>query len=269
MIAVRSIEELLLRLREISEIKRSSIDLRDKPPATVHCKTCGDRGIILQDGVARVCPCVKQRYREKLYKEANLTPEIRGCSFEGFRLDYYEGEHREAALRALQGAKQFVHEYLRNPHVPGILFTGDVGAGKTYLAAAIANFLLDHGVQVLFLVVPDFLDEMRATYHRASGDDQGVDDVTLLKRVRQVEVLILDDLGVHNYTAWTCNKLYSLLNFRLNYQLPVVITTNLSLGELDDVLGERTTSRIVQMCRIYRLSVDKDIRHLKNPRNER
>ncbi len=260
---MKRIEDLILRLRKTAEKKYSpSESLQLLEP---RCKICQDRGVILLGEVARVCACARQSYLENRYQYANITPEIKGCTFEGFRLDYYKGSNKEMAAKALQGARQFVAEYLQNPRIPGILFTGDVGAGKTYLAGAITNSLLRHEIQVFFLVVPDFLDELRATYHKGiSGEGTDLDDVSLLRGVRQVDVLILDDLGVHNYTPWTCNKLYSLLNFRLNFQLPVIITTNLTLGELEEFLGERTTSRIVQMCRIYRLSVDKDIRHLKN-----
>jgi len=78
----------------------------------------------------------------------------------------------------------------------------------------------------------------------------------------------LDDLGAHNYTPWTCNKLYSLLNYRLNYHLPVIITTNLDLVEIEKFLGKRTTSRILQMCNVYRLTVQKDIRYQKSLGNK-
>ncbi len=253
------LEELISRLARSAGARRSP-----EPPPSWKCKLCQDRGIILRGDYAQVCPCVRQQYLETRTSYANITPEIKECRFENFRLDYYEGPHREAALKALQGARQFVTEYLRNRNVPGVLFTGDVGSGKTFLAGAIANYLLEHEVNVLFLVVPDFLDELRATYHRGAGGEGEVDDVALLREVREVDVLVLDDLGAHNYTPWICNKLYSLLNFRLNHRLPVVITTNLALGQLEEFLGERTTSRIVQMCRIYRLTVSKDIRHLKH-----
>ena len=111
-------------------------------------------------------------------------------------------------------------------------------------------------------MVPDFLDDLRTALLHNTGDSHEPDDVALLRSVRQVAVLILDDLGAHNYTEWTCNKLYSLLNYRLNYHLPVIITTNLKMPDLDECLGERTTSRIVQMCGIRRLTVDRDIRHI-------
>jgi DNA replication protein DnaC len=229
------------------------------------CLICCDRGVILEGEEARICPCVKQRYLERRYTYANITPEISSYTFEGFSLDYYKGEHRERAARVLQGARRFVQEYLKNKHIPGLLLTGDVGSGKTYLAGAIANYLLQKGVQVLFLVVPDFLDELRSTYHRGMpGEAVENDDVALLNGARRVEVLVLDDLGVHNYTSWTCNKLYSLLNYRLNYQLPVIITTNLDLSEIEKYLGKRTTSRIVQMCNVYRLTVEDDIRYQKS-----
>jgi DNA replication protein DnaC len=115
--------------------------------------------------------------------------------------------------------------------------------------------------------VPDFLDELRATYHKG-GEETDINEISLLNGARQVEVLILDDLGAHNYTPWTCNKLYSLLNYRMNYHLPVIITTNLDLLEIEKFLGKRTTSRILQMCNVYRLTVHKDIRYQKSLGNK-
>jgi DNA replication protein DnaC len=137
-----------------------------------------------------------------------------------------------------------------------------VGSGKTFLACCIANALLEKGCSVLFLVVPDLLDYLRSTYDSNRGPGE-VTEQEILDTACKVPLLILDDLGAHNYTEWVRNKLYSILNFRLNHFLPVVITTNINLEDLEEYLGERTTSRIYQMCRPYRLLVDIDIRVLQ------
>lgn len=256
------LEELVRRLQRSIRVQQTPV-LQDAADQMVRCKKCGDTGIVYSGDVAWICNC--RRTAGQLLQQAGVAPELRNCTFESFRLEYYDGKHRERALAALQGARQFTQDYLQGEPLQGIMFTGDVGAGKTYLAAAIANDLLNHGVFARFLIVPDFLDELRAALlHNNSGESHEPDDVALLRDIRQVDVLMLDDLGSHNYTQWTCNRLYTLLNYRLNYQLPVILTTNLMMSELDEFLGERTTSRIVQMCRIYRLTVDKDIRHIKS-----
>ncbi len=253
-------EAQIIKLQQSIRAQKQTA-LQDDAGKTVRCARCGDTGIISSGDVAWICDCQRQALR--LQQQEEMAPELRDCTLEGFRIDYYDGRHRERALAALQEARQFAHDYLLNRSTQGIMLTGDVGAGKTHLAAAIANDLLAQGVTAQFLVVPDFLDELRAALLHNYKDSHDADDVALLGSIRQADVLILDDLGAHNYTPWTCNKLYSLLNYRLNYQLPVIITTNLKMSELDEYLGERTTSRIVQMCRIYRLTVAKDIRHLK------
>lgn len=238
---------------------------------TVSCTKCQGRGFIIKDEIAHRCSCAKQRALQGLLRHSNLSRLHSQCSFAGFSFAYYpKSIDQEAGItyfqnaqKALTAAKNFAEAFAAgNYHGPGLVFTGPVGSGKTYLAAAIANYVLAKGKQVLFSVVPDLLDEIKATYDRTHPD--GVDERTILDGAKNVELLIFDDLGAHNYTDWTVNKIYSILNYRANHQLPIVITTNLSLAELDTYLGERTTSRILQLCKVYRLASSQDIRYLKS-----
>jgi DNA replication protein DnaC len=180
---------------------------------------------------------------------------------EDFNFSYYENgpaggkEHLPGARKAWQAARDFVDGVLRDPHYLGLLYTGQAGSGKTYLAAAVANELIRQNKGVLFVVVPDLLDELRATYDR-----KDVSEYDILDTAKTVPVLILDDLGAHNYTDWTRNRIYSILNHRVNEKLPVLVTTNLHTLEINQQLGERTSSRLVQMCRMFKLSVPQDIR---------
>lgn len=232
------------------------------------CRLCGDRGFILQNDAAVPCKCLKEKALKKLIKDSRVPLSFSHCALENFSFKYYAKNcidletgisYHEIARLAFQAAGGFISSFLKNPHTDGLLFTGQVGSGKTYLACCIANTLLKKGRNVLFAVVPDLLDEIRSTYDpgRSSAEPSEFDHVD---RARQAPVLVLDDLGAHNYTEWTRNKIYSIINYRLNHRLPVIATTNISPENLEGYLGERTTSRLLEMCRPYRLLIDFDIR---------
>ena len=193
------------------------------------------------------------------------------CSLNNFNFKYYPKDliDSETGLSCLELAKiahkaagDFIKRFLKDPKTDGLLFTGKVGSGKTFLACSIANALLKQGKLVLFVEVSDLLDKIRSTYDTGRSPDD-VSEYQLLETARQVPLLILDDLGAHNYTDWTKNKIYSILNYRLNQRLPVIVTTNIKLDEITEYLGERTTSRLLEMCKPNLLMVDIDIRALR------
>lgn len=228
------------------------------------CNLCGGRGIYFEGPVAVPCKCMRQQALWNRFKMAHLTPTMREYTFGRFAFKYYSRErvdsgrsYHESAQLAFEAAKGFVEQVLARQAGHGLLFTGRVGSGKTFLACCIANALLEEGVEVLFLVVPDYLDRIRATYDLQRPEYTEID---LTDAAKSAPVLILDDLGAHHYTEWARQKIYSLINHRLNFGLPVVVTTNISLEDLEEYLGERTTSRLFEMCRTFSLLTDVDIR---------
>jgi DNA replication protein DnaC len=145
--------------------------------------------------------------------------------------------------RNLRQAYDTTRLYAKEPK-GWLLLKGGYGSGKTHLAAAIANERLFKGLPALFIVVPDLLDYLRATY--SPNSDTSYDD--RFESIRSAPLLILDDLGSQSATPWAQEKLFQLLNYRYNAQLPTVITTNRELEEID--LRMRSRLADVALCEI-------------------
>jgi DNA replication protein DnaC len=117
-----------------------------------------------------------------------------------------------------------------------LVLSGPSGSGKTHLAAAIANECIGRGQPVLFMVVPDLLDHLRASYD-ASVEEMGFDQ--LFDQVRNAPLLILDDIDAAAGTPWAREKLFQVVNHRYNASLPTVFTCSVRPQQLDDRLGTR------------------------------
>ena len=239
------------------------------------CNDCKDTGYVLigdgLDMVARICTCQKAVNSDKRIKSARISKLLRGCTFDKFDYRYYSKKNNtdgsisyyDLAEKAMDAAAAFVYSILQNKPADSLLFIGKTGRRKTYLAASIANEILERkpNSQLLFIIVPDLLNEIRSTYNK----DNEITEYQIIDAARNAEILILDDLGAHNYSDWVKDKLYSIIDFRLQEQLPTVITTNLlDPPAMDHVIGERITSRIFQLCKTYRIACDRDIRLLNS-----
>lgn len=131
---------------------------------------------------------------------------------------------------------------------------GDVGVGKTVLAAqmfveARKHFYFDKiQGKAMFISVPEFFNMLKITYGNSSIAESEND---ILDRYSSAEFLVLDDLGAERSTDWVMSMLYLLINRRYENMLTTVITSNYTLDELTDKLGDaRIPSRISRMCEV-------------------
>ena len=153
-------------------------------------------------------------------------------------------ERQRSLLKAFEAAQQFA-ETPRN----WLVFMGDYATGKTHLAAAIGNYRHALGSSPMFVVTPDLLDHLRATFNPNST----VSYDRLFNDVRTASLLILDDLGTQSATPWAKEKLYQILNYRYNAELPTVITTASPMEELDPRIASRMLD--TRICNIFYLDV--------------
>lgn len=154
-----------------------------------------------------------------------------------------------SALKSLKEALNVAQEFATAPH-GWLVLSGDYASGKTHLAAAIANALAQRGDPPLFVMVPDLLDHLRATFSPSSPTTFD----RRFEEIRTSRLLILDDLGTQSMTPWVREKLYQLFGYRSNAELPTVITIAAdSLESLDARLASRL--RDERLCRIVSLTV--------------
>jgi DNA replication protein DnaC len=208
-----------------------------------NCPECGGLGYLRLDvpvghpqfGKLQICSCrqseVYQKTRDRLYSISNLN-ELDNLTFETFNprgqigLGPYQAESIE---RAYNQARQFA-----STQDGWMLIQGKFGCGKTHLAAAIANFAASLGISAFFITVPDLLDTLRHGYNNSDFPfEQRFDDI------RRAPLLILDDFGTQNATSWAQEKLFQILNFRYINKLPLVVTTNLNLEQIEGRIRSR------------------------------
>ena len=124
--------------------------------------------------------------------------------------------------------------YAENPR-GWLVLSGPSGSGKTHLAVAIANRCIQRQQTTFFIVIADLLDHLRATY----SPENPVSYDELFEQVRNVPVLVLDDLGTHSATPWAQEKLFQIINHRYNNAMPTVITVRGPVQRLDEALRTR------------------------------
>jgi len=124
----------------------------------------------------------------------------------------------------------------------GLWIQGDVGTGKTTLAMLVSKAALDAGRSVAIYSLPRLLNLLR----ESMDSDRGM--VDFMDRLTAVDLLHLDDLGAENQTDWVLEQLYSIVNSRYEAERSIVATTNLMPDALDARLGQRTVSRLEEMC---------------------
>lgn len=186
-----------------------------------------------QFGKAEPCDCVlaepEEARRSRLERLSNLG------SLTRFTFATLDPAGRDGTASWFGRAAEAARAYAEEPR-GWLVISGVSGSGKTHLAAAIANHRIEIGQPAIFMVVPDLLDHLRASYD-PENDELAFDQ--LLEQVRTTPVLLLDDIDAAYGTPWAKEKLFQVVNHRYNAELPTVFTASVHPRELEDRIATR------------------------------
>jgi DNA replication protein DnaC len=159
-------------------------------------------------------------------------------------------------------AKRFVQHWEEfQKDSMGLLLWGPVGTGKSFIAGCIANALLDQGVPVMMTNFARLLNKLTDMY---AGDRNAYID-----SFNSFPLLIIDDLGVERNSEFAREQVFSIIDSRYRSQLPMIVTTNLSLKKLkhpEDMARARIYDRVLERCMPVRVN-DQNIRDLNKEAN--
>lgn len=220
------------------------------------CAKCADKGFV--DG--KMCSCLKNLQKAIAYERLNVNLPLDNCSFGSFSLQYYQGENRIHMQRILDYCVKYASQFHEN--APSLFFKGRTGLGKTHLALAIANEVIAKGYGVIYSAVQNFAVSLeKERFER--GEDWATSDTN--SQLLSCDLLIVDDLGTEFSSSYVNAALYNLINTRLIARKPTIISTNLSMKELEDRYSERFASRIAGQYGRFEF-VGSDIRLQKKER---
>ncbi|MDO5477243.1 MAG: ATP-binding protein [Eubacteriales bacterium] len=226
---------------------------------TWDCPDCRDTGYIGREK----CHCLRRRETALLYDQSNLDTLAAGADFSLLSEKYYTGEDLQHFRSSLQTCRRFVEEFDRVYR--NLYLYGTVGTGKTMLSVCAARALLEKGHSVLYFSAASLFDRLAESAF-SGGSRDALRDFT--RDLYGCDLLIIDDLGTEFTNAFVASQLFSCISERALNRRATIISTNLSLRELQSRYSDRVFSRITSTYEICKLT-GRDIRLQKRRRARR
>lgn len=251
---------------ELSLLLKSAGFPEDHLEIKYNCTNCNDNGYI--DG--RMCSCMKKLLRQEAYNSLNKLSPLSLCSFESFSLEYYSFESIRPGEPSPRKRMENIFKYCKNYALnfklssDNLLMQGATGLGKTHLSLSIAKAVIDKGYGVIYGSTQNIINKLEKERFRNSRDNDIIESEQYLI---DCDLLILDDLGTEFATSFSNATIYNIINSRMMLEKPTIISTNLSIRELEKNYYERFISRI--MGNSIRLEfLGNDIRQQKRFKNK-
>lgn len=243
----REVRELLQERQEI--LQKLGLDESVYEPAW-DCPHCKDLGYVTP-GVP--CRCVLQEKHKDQISESGIPLALRTKRFANFKVGYYNEPEKMA--QKVEICQNIAQKIIQGIPCDNLVFSGDVGRGKTHLSLAVANEVLDGGKRVIYRRINELLDEIRA----AKYDNH---DSEFLKQVLNCDLLVIDDFGADGATDFAKTQMRTLIDERNLNDKPWIISTNLDINLISDLYSSRLTDRMLEKARFFAFESERSIREI-------
>ena len=249
---------------ELIEKKEALIDkygIREDLKPIHDCYICGDRGY-LEDG--SMCKCLKTLLEEEYFRVGESSNIIKNATFENFKLDIFSEQImpgdkislRDYMSEKLEEAKAYAESFTGTGK--GLLYFGKSGTGKTFTTGAIANRIRERGFTVLYMTAVELMDAVKEKDYSKNADDSE----TKYQLIKDVDLLVIDDLGTELATPYTASALFDIVNYRSGLEKPTIYSTNFELSQLSKRYHDRIFSRITGSVKLVEY-FGNNIRYIK------
>jgi DNA replication protein DnaC len=236
-------------IKQRAKENKSSPKLNQANTLPPKCTKCNDNEgyLVKQDDyeVWKFCECRNKKNIERSFKSSKITFEFSKKTFDNFDI----ADLKPIVRSAFHLSKSYLINFdtLKNERKNSICILGNVGSGKTHLLMAIANGLLNKGVNVLYFPWVEGFNEIK-------------DDFSLMEKrvnnMQKVDVLFIDDMwkGRKNPTEFQMEQAFAIINYRYMENKPILISSERTIDEMCD-FNEAIGSRINEMCKDFRVII--------------
>lgn len=189
--------------------------------------------IELKDGSFGPCECRQLRIAEDKLKASGVSEEFRNMRFENFN---YESSLETMEAYATAKSYSNFSKTFRVARQNSIILMGQVGSGKTHLAMAISNTLLDNSVGVIYMPYRSIITKIKQSITDEENYQREIN------KYKEAQVLFIDDLFKGRITEADINVMFEIVDYRYFKKLPVVVTTEKTIDdllEIDEAIGSR------------------------------
>lgn len=236
--------------------KQAFLDKTNLSAPMPDCIKCNDTGYI----EGKICDCVKCIAKQLIVEELSKSLPLNSSRFEDFSLDFYrdEAENGASPKKRMTAIFKLCKEYAINfspKSSESLLFMGDTGIGKTHLSLSIVYELLNKGFDVIYGSAYNLFATMENEHFNLRSDSS-------YKAAIECDLLVIDDLGGEFVSPYIQALLYNIVNTRLLASLPTIISTNLTMAEIENRYTPRVSSRFLGSYTAKKF-LGNDIRQIK------